>query len=165
MAENSKAWKYWAVFFGSTLFLLFLGWKGLLELQFRGWEGLLRGPYAGADLDNGSFTNASSTLNLPKGYRLSVFPDMVRTNEDSWPAVVLYSPEGRQTWARLLQPEVTLTDGSKFYPFVRDLQLERVREGQVSKVIISCVWGHGGSEGGIIYLEPDYSFRGFSISW
>jgi len=33
------------------------------------------------------------------------------------------------------------------------------------KVMLSCDWIGGGKEGGIIYLNTNYTFRSFSLGW
>lgn len=126
----------------------------------------MRGPYLGVEIVGRVFTNSSSSIDLPGDFRLSVYPDVVRTNDVTWPALVLYSPAGDQVWARLLQPEQIFSNRTKLYPLVRDVSLERVKKSNEGyKIVLNCVWGGGGAEGGIIYLNRDYEFEGFSLSW
>ena len=42
-------------------------------------------------------------------------------------------------------------------------EVKTVKDG--FKVMLSCDWTGGGKERGIIYLNPDYTFRSFALGW
>jgi hypothetical protein len=107
-----------------------------------------------------------SQLKLPRRHLLEVSNAYTNAGGDEWPLVRLKSANGEVMWAQVLQPIVKHA-GTNDTPFVRDLKLLKWKSGSDEiKVIISCYWGAGGAEKGVVYLEKDsLAFKSFGLSW
>jgi len=82
------------------------------------------------------------------------------------PVLALRASDGTVRWAQLLRPGRRNEDGSVSTAFIRDVRLRRIqRTSGGYRVRLSCFWEWGGHEGGLIYLNPDYTFRDFALGW
>ena len=145
----------------ATAAVIACGWA-LHSFQQRFWERTLHGPFAGAPYTAGVTTAPISVLRMPRGGQLEVHESAGSSNA----VVVLRSPSNDVQWARMLDPEKKLQDGVVETTWVRELRLDRVQHRASGlAVFVSCYWGWGGREGGIIYLDPAGNFQKFALSW
>lgn len=126
------------------------------------WEASLMGPYDGVPFTETTSSRPVSTLFVHGYGQLEVH----EISDQTVPLLLLRAPDGGVRWQRLLQPERRYKDGSASTAFLRELRLHRIQRDPVGyRVQLSCDWEWGGREGGLIYLNPDFSFRGFALSW
>lgn len=120
------------------------------------------GPYQGLEFSGDLPPTPESELKLKSGKRLSVYV----ISDALAPALVLWSEAGEMKWSRLMLPVQRYADGSVKQAWLRDLKLHTVRRtGDGFVVDISCDWETGGKEGGRLYLDQDYGFKDFKLSW
>ena len=126
----------------------------------RYWERTLSGPFSGEPYVGRIATAPSNSLALSKNYVLDVHWEPGISN----PIVRLRNADGMFPWAHVLAPHFE----EQKTPQVRISELT-LREVKTStdgfKVMVSCDWNAGGKEGGIIYLNKDYTFRSFALGW
>ena len=139
-----------------------------VRMRFAGWESQLKGPFSGIPMTNNDTPKWDSKLRLPNNYFLFISNSYTNTADDDWPLLVLLGPDNSVIWGRILQPELNFPGSGRMdTPFVRNVSLRKVKTGQKEiKVILSCYWGGGGHEEGIIYLDREsLDFKHFSLSW
>jgi hypothetical protein len=99
---------------------------------------------------------------MPRGGQLEAHESPASSNA----VVLLRSPSNDIQWARILVPEKKYQDGAVDTTWVRELRLDRVqRRSSGWAVFVSCYWGWGGHEQGIIYLDAAGDFQKFALSW
>ncbi|MFO1511323.1 MAG: hypothetical protein U1F83_00150 [Verrucomicrobiota bacterium] len=124
------------------------------------WERTLAGPFQGEPYIGEPSTPAVSSLPLSSKFVLDVHWEGA-TND---PIIRLRQMSGTSVWARVLSPRV----GGQERPQGRITQitLNEVKAAKDGfKVMLSCDWTGGGKEGGIIYLNTNYTFRSFALGW
>ena len=120
------------------------------------------GPYEGADYElpvNSTLTSTSKIKNIGS---LGVYeiPDV------DAPVLALRDLKDKISWAILLQPTKESEDGTITTAYLRNLKiLDSTYRGDSHTIEISCDWEWGGKERGLIYLNDDYTFRNFALSW
>lgn len=125
------------------------------------WEKTLRRfpgePYSG-DLVEPS----ASQLLLRDGLRLEAVPER---KADTY--VIVLREGGAVKWRQLLMAERRIQGtATPERLWIRDLRLLSARRRSDGWVVrFSCDWYWGGKEQGLIFLNPDYSFREVGISW
>lgn len=123
-------------------------------------EKSLVGPFHGDPFVGQLSTRPVSSVRISKDYILEVYWEKVSIH----PIICLRDAQGANVWARILVP---LLDGQEEpRGQITSLTLNDVKtSGNTVKVMLSCDWTGGGKEGGIIYLNPSYSFQSFSLGW
>jgi hypothetical protein len=124
------------------------------------WEKSLLGPFYGDAFSGQLISQSASSVTLPKNLVLDVHWETI-TNA---PIICLREQSGTCIWARVLIPRF----GGQQEPRGRITALtlnnvKAVNDG--FKVMLSCDWTGGGKEGGIIYLNTNYTFRSFALGW
>lgn len=118
------------------------------------------GPYEGAPFFASVSTQPASVLPVNNVGQLEVheLPDQ------NVPVLLLRAFDGTIRWARLLQPERRNEDGSVVTAQVRELRLHSIKPDSAGhRVRLHCNWEWGGLEGGLIFLNPDFTFRAFAL--
>ncbi|NOS72514.1 MAG: hypothetical protein HOP33_21655 [Verrucomicrobia bacterium] len=124
------------------------------------WERTLVGPFQGEPYDGELSTPAVSSLPLPLNFVLDVHHESAIND----PIIRLREVKGTAVWSRVLIPRLE----GQLQPRGRitKLKLNEVKAAKDGfKVMVSCDWTGGGKEGGIIYLNTNYSFRSFALGW
>ena len=135
---------------------------GCLRLGSSMWEATLSGPFEGTAYTGMLQTQPASVLPVRSVGQIEVHEPPGETV----PVVLLRASDGTVGWTRLLRPERGDQDPAISKSFIRDLRLHRIqRSSEGYRVRLSCFWEWGGQEDGLIYLNPDYSFRAFALSW
>ena len=124
------------------------------------WERTLVGPFQGEPFNGQLTTQPSSSLQLPPQFVLDVHWEGA-TND---PIIRLRETKGTFVWARVLIPRL---EGQELpRGRITQLTLSEVKAAKDGfKVKLSCDWTGGGKEGGIIYLNTNYTFRSFALGW
>ena len=142
--------------------ILGAGLWGLHSFALLMWEATLRGPFTGVTYAGIITSTPSSVLSVPPHGQLEVHELPGNTN----PVVMLRSPNGKVEWARLFLPEKKWDDGKVQTFWLRELRLEKMEQRSTNAVVwISCDWEYGGKEGGLIFLDPEFGFDHFKLSW
>ena len=124
------------------------------------WERTLIGPFQGEPYKGEPSTPAVTSLPLPPNFVLDVHWEGA-TND---PIIRLREAKGTSVWARVLVPRLEGQEHPRGR--ITQLTLNEVKAAQDGfKVMLSCDWTGGGKEGGIIYLNTNYSFRSFGLGW
>ena len=145
----------------SSAVLLIAGVIGFRAFTFKMWEGTLFGPFKGRPFAGELSSQPSSSLQIGNDATL----ELHESAQFSAPILALRR-DGHIEWARVLQPERPLRDGTFETAGVRDAQLrKRIATHSGTRVLFSCDWDWGGRESGLIYLASDQSFDHFGISW
>lgn len=123
---------------------------------------MLDGPFTGTAYSGSITSSPVSVLAIPSQGQLEVHELESYTN----PVVLLRSPSGDIQWSRFFMPEKKREDGTVDHAGLRELRLQRWEQRSTgSVVLVSCDWDWGGREGGLIYLDTNYGFKNFSLSW
>jgi hypothetical protein len=126
----------------------------------RYWERTLSGPFTGDPYEGRISTPPSNSLALSKSSVLDVHWEPGISN----PIIRLRNADGTFAWARLLAPRFEGQHREDVR--ISELTLRNVKPSEDGfKVRVSCDWNAGGKEGGIIYLNKDYTFRSFALGW
>ncbi len=118
------------------------------------------GPYTGQPFPGAIVSQPVSTLSIGNGAHLEIH----EMPEHIVPVIILRVADGSVAWARLLVPESTERHGEAA-AFIRNLRFTKLKRSSSGyRVFIICDWA-AGREGGIIYLNRDFSFESFGLSW
>ena len=143
--------------------LIFLFASGMLLPACRQeshWERTLVGPFQGEPYKGEPLTPAVSSIPLSSKFVLYVHWEGATDN----PIICLRESKGTSVWARVLIPR--LEGQEQPQGRITQLTLNDVKTAKDGfKVKLSCDWTGGGKEGGIIYLNTNYTFRNFALSW
>jgi len=148
------------MFIRCICFLLFsslLGFFGCSEKD--GWEKRLSGPFPGVPY-NGDFDGYTNQVFTLDSSRLLIIHKSSSTNHP----ILSLRESGQNKWSQVLLPQLI----NKAQPNGRiiDFSFTKALKTETGvKVYFSSYWTGGGNEMGIIYLNPDYSFKFFGISW
>jgi len=126
------------------------------------WEKSLIGPFIGQKFIGRVEGLPSSSLQIEKNNVLQVFWDKTTTD----PILCFYANASSNAWYQRLVIKEVLPNGQTNIGKFKTLELmdyHRTSDGY--KVEIRCNWDWGGNEAGLIYLNRDYSFRSFALSW
>ncbi|MGV3533052.1 MAG: hypothetical protein ACO1QR_11835 [Chthoniobacteraceae bacterium] len=153
-----RAWKVVAVLVTATA----LSVLGVQRCASSFWETTLWGPYTGTAYTQPIRTKPASILPVPGVGQLEVH----EVEGETVPVLALRTSDQKIQWAQLLRPERRSDDGTLTTAFIRDLRLRKIqRDSNGYRVSLTCFWEWGGREGGLIFLNPDHSFRAISLSW
>jgi hypothetical protein len=123
-------------------------------------EATMSGPFEGEPYLTEIITSPSSSLPLPSGSSLSVHWEASSTN----PIVALRRAAGTLAWAQVLLPQ--RKSDTKPMGHITRLSLHNIKTATNGfKVKVYCYWTGGGDEFGLIYLDQDYKFQHFALSW
>lgn len=157
----------WKIGIGSILLLLLFGvWIGFHQLQQKGWEKMLAGPYDGLVFTGEIQTNIASAIALNQDF--SIEAHQVTDGNDGKIAVLLRHDNQSPAWMRLLVIQVMdpKATNQSLQTYLRNVSFKRVTNpSQQYKVYMTCDVGMDTNEGGIIYINKDFQFTGFSVSW
>lgn len=150
------------------LALLTLGFLGIrsCDKNLRNlWEVGLRGPFLCQPYQEELPNKPVSTLKLKNKASLAVY-DINKPN----PVLVCRSPSGDIVSKTLLIPSDTDKDGVTITYFVHNFVLDSpyqcaYRTDPDLHIYIHCQWEWGGKEGGLVVINPDYSFKELWLSW
>ena len=124
------------------------------------WERTLIGPFQGEPYTGEPSTPSVNSLSISPGFVLDVHLEGA-TND---PIIRLREAKGTSVWTRVLIPRLEGQDQPRGR--ITQLTLNEVKTAKDGfKVMLSCDWTGGGKEGGIIYLNTNYSFRSFALGW
>lgn len=142
--------------------VLLAAFFGLQSYGRRFWERTLYGPFVGTAYSESITSSPTSVLAIPAHGQLEVHELQSYTN----PVVLLRSPVGEVQWSRLFIPEQKRQDGTIDHAGLRELRLQSWEQRSTGSVVfVSCVWDWGGREGGLIFLDTNYGFKSFGLSW
>jgi len=124
------------------------------------WEKTLAGPFPGEPIQGEAKDRSASSLQLTPTLLLTV-----HTNESTNGPVLRLGQAGRSSeWARLLVPRKQGENEPRGR--INELTLKTVKTNSNGfKIFLTCDWTGGGKEGGLVYLNKDYSFRSFALGW
>ena len=124
------------------------------------WERTLVGPFQ-CEPFSGQITNKPvSSLPLSPQYVLDVHLE----GTTNVPILRLRQTNGTDVWARLLVAQ--LKGQAEPRGRITQMTLNEVKTARDGfKVKFVCDWTGGGKEGGLVYLDANYGFRNFAMSW
>ena len=153
-----RAWKVIAVLVVATVLTIF----GVQRCGSSFWEATLWGPYTGTAHTQPIRTQPASILPVSGVGQLEVH----EVTGETVPVLAMRGSDRRIVWAQLLRPERRDKEGVITTAFIRDLRLRKIQpDPNGYRVRLTCFWEWGGREGGLIFLNPDHSFRAFALSW
>ncbi len=124
------------------------------------WERTLAGPFQGEPFNGQLATQPASSVQVPPKFVLDVHWEGA-TNH---PIIRLREAQGTSVWTRVLVPRLEGQEQPRGR--ITTLTLNEVKTANDGfKVMLSCDWTGGGKEGGIIYLNTNYTFRSFALGW
>lgn len=158
----------WKIVAGCILLLLLFGaWIGFQRLRDKGWEKMLAGPYSGSTFAGEIYSYPISKIILKQDISLEAYRAV--DGDDGGKTVVLLRTQGQHlVWMRLLVIQEMNAGGTNQtrQTYLRNVLLKRVvTRGQQYKVFMTCDVGEDTNEGGLIYLDQNLQFVGFSVSW
>ncbi len=159
-ASPAKATRIWSWIAAPVVLICIV--VSLATVRERYYVATMYGPYRGLEYSGGLPSTSISELRLKSGGRLAVYT----LPEALAPVLVLWSATGERRWARTMLPVQRYTDGTEKEAWLKELKLHQLRRsGDGFVVDLSCDWELGGREGGRLYLDSDYNFREFKLSW